>query len=38
MRTRDLPHTLFFAAGINDEEDGLFGTITPVNGLDGDEE
>ena len=24
------PNTLFFAAGINDEADGLFGTITNV--------
>ena len=31
-------NTLFFTAGINNEQDGLFGTITPVNGLDGDEE
>jgi uncharacterized protein (TIGR03118 family) len=31
-------NTLFFTAGINDENDGLFGTITPVDGLDGDEE
>ncbi|HEY2645949.1 MAG TPA: TIGR03118 family protein [Candidatus Acidoferrales bacterium] len=31
-------NTLFFSAGINDENDGLFGTITPTNGLDGDEE
>jgi uncharacterized protein (TIGR03118 family) len=31
-------NTLFFSAGINDESNGLFGTITPVNGLDGDEE
>ena len=31
-------NTLFFSAGINDENDGLFGTITPVDGLDGDEE
>lgn len=31
-------NTLFFTAGINNESDGLFGTITPVNGLDGDEE
>jgi uncharacterized protein (TIGR03118 family) len=30
--------TLFFTAGINNEMDGLFGTITPLNGLDGDEE
>jgi hypothetical protein len=25
-------------AGINGENDGLFGTITPIDGLDGDEE
>jgi uncharacterized protein (TIGR03118 family) len=31
-------NTLFFTAGINDEQDGLFGTITPVDGLDGDDE
>jgi uncharacterized protein (TIGR03118 family) len=31
-------NTLFFTAGINDEADGLFGTLTPVDGLDGDEE
>jgi uncharacterized protein (TIGR03118 family) len=31
-------NTLFFTAGINNETDGLFGTITPVDGLDGDEE
>jgi len=31
-------NTLFFAAGINNENDGLFGTLTPINGLDGDEE
>ena len=30
--------TLFFTAGIQDEMHGLFGTITPVDGLDGDEE
>src|SRR5215467_2149527 len=31
--------TLFFSAGINDESDGLFGTLTPVNAeQDGDEE
>jgi uncharacterized protein (TIGR03118 family) len=30
--------TLFFTAGINNENDGLFGTLTPVDGLDGDEE
>jgi uncharacterized protein (TIGR03118 family) len=31
-------NTLFFTAGINNETDGLFGTITPFDGLDGDEE
>jgi uncharacterized protein (TIGR03118 family) len=31
-------NTLFFTAGLNGETDGLFGTITPVDGLDGDEE
>jgi uncharacterized protein (TIGR03118 family) len=31
-------NALFFTAGINNEIDGLFGTITPVDGLDGDEE
>jgi uncharacterized protein (TIGR03118 family) len=31
-------NTLFFTAGINNETDGLFGTITPLDGLDGDEE
>ena len=31
-------NTLFFTAGINGEQDGLFGTTTPVDGLDGDEE
>jgi uncharacterized protein (TIGR03118 family) len=31
-------NTLFFTAGINGEQDGLFGSITPVDGLDGDEE
>lgn len=30
--------TLFFTAGINGEADGLFGTITPVDGFEGDEE
>jgi len=30
--------TLFFTAGIQDEMHGLFGTLTPVDGLDGDEE
>jgi uncharacterized protein (TIGR03118 family) len=30
--------TLFFTAGINNENDGLFGTITPTDGQDGDEE
>jgi uncharacterized protein (TIGR03118 family) len=36
--TAGLANTLFFTAGINNETDGLFGTITPVDGLDGDEE
>lgn len=31
-------NTLFFSAGINNENDGLFGTLTPLDGLDGDEE
>jgi uncharacterized protein (TIGR03118 family) len=31
-------NTLFFTAGLNGEQDGLFGTLTPVDGLDGDEE
>jgi uncharacterized protein (TIGR03118 family) len=31
-------NTLFFTAGINNENDGLFGTLTPLDGLDGDEE
>jgi uncharacterized protein (TIGR03118 family) len=31
-------NTLFFTAGINNEIDGLFGTLAPVDGLDGDEE
>ena len=31
-------NTMFFTAGPNGEKDGLFGTITPVDGLDGDEE
>lgn len=30
--------TLYFSAGINNETDGLFGTLTPADGLDGDEE
>jgi hypothetical protein len=31
--------TLFFTAGLNNEQDGLFGTLTPVAAeLDGDEE
>lgn len=33
-----LANTLYFTAGINNETDGLFGTITPTDGLDGDEE
>jgi uncharacterized protein (TIGR03118 family) len=36
--TAGTANTLFFSAGINGEQDGLFGTITPVDGLDGDEE
>jgi len=36
--TAGLANTLFFTAGINGEQDGLFGTITPFDGLDGDEE
>jgi uncharacterized protein (TIGR03118 family) len=28
-------NTLFFTAGPNGEQDGLFGTITPLDGLDG---
>jgi uncharacterized protein (TIGR03118 family) len=36
--TAGLANTLYFTAGINGEKDGLFGTITPVDGLDGDEE
>jgi uncharacterized protein (TIGR03118 family) len=31
-------NTLFFTAGLNGEQDGLFGTLTPIDGLDGDEE
>jgi uncharacterized protein (TIGR03118 family) len=33
-----LANTLYFTAGINNENDGLFGTLTPTDGLDGDEE
>jgi uncharacterized protein (TIGR03118 family) len=33
-----LANTLYFSAGIENELHGLFGTITPVDGLDGDEE
>lgn len=36
--TAGLANTLYFTAGLNNEQDGLFGTLTPVNGLDGDEE
>jgi uncharacterized protein (TIGR03118 family) len=36
--TAGLANTLYFTAGINAEQDGLFGMITPVDGLDGDEE
>jgi len=31
-------NSLFFSAGIDNESDGLFGTLTPIDGLDGDEE
>jgi uncharacterized protein (TIGR03118 family) len=36
--TAGLANTLYFTAGINNENDGLFGTLTPTDGLDGDEE
>ena len=36
--TAGLANTLYFTAGLNGEQDGLFGTITPIDGLDGDEE
>jgi uncharacterized protein (TIGR03118 family) len=36
--TAGLANTLYFTAGINGEQDGLFGTLTPIDGLDGDEE
>jgi uncharacterized protein (TIGR03118 family) len=36
--TAGLANTLYFTAGINGEQDGLFGMLTPVDGLDGDEE
>lgn len=36
--TAGLANTLYFTAGINNENDGLFGTLTPLDGLDGDEE
>lgn len=36
--TAGLANTLYFTAGINNETDGLFGTLIPVDGLDGDEE
>jgi uncharacterized protein (TIGR03118 family) len=36
--TAGLANTLYFTAGINGENDGLFGTLTPTDGLDGDEE
>lgn len=36
--TAGLANTLYFTAGINGEQDGLFGTLTPFDGLDGDEE
>jgi hypothetical protein len=31
-------NTLFFSSGPDSEMNGLFGAITPFNGLDGDEE
>jgi uncharacterized protein (TIGR03118 family) len=31
-------NTLFFTAGLNGEVDGLFGTLTPLDGLDGTHE
>jgi uncharacterized protein (TIGR03118 family) len=33
-----LANTLYFTAGINNEQNGLFGTLAPTDGLDGDEE
>jgi uncharacterized protein (TIGR03118 family) len=36
--TAGTANMLYFSAGINDENDGLFGTITPVDGLDGSNE
>jgi len=36
--TAGTANTLYFSAGINDENDGLFGTITPTDGLDGSNE
>jgi uncharacterized protein (TIGR03118 family) len=36
--TAGTANTLYFSAGPNGEKDGLFGSITPVDGLDGDEE
>jgi uncharacterized protein (TIGR03118 family) len=36
--TAGTANTLYFSAGINDENDGLFGTITPSDGLDGTNE
>jgi len=33
--TAGLANTLYFTAGPNGEQDGLFGTITPLDGLDG---
>jgi uncharacterized protein (TIGR03118 family) len=36
--TAGTANTLYFSAGINDENDGLFGTITPSDGLDGSNE
>ena len=33
-----LANTLYFSVGIDSENDGLFGTITPMDGLESDEE
>jgi uncharacterized protein (TIGR03118 family) len=36
--TAGTANTLYFSAGINDENDGLFGTITPTDGQTGENE
>ena len=38
MGMANTANKLFFSAGIQNELHGLFGTITPTDGLDGDEE